>query len=505
MFGHVLDALTSPAATPALVTDYMLALRESLLPVQPYCARVSAENYGRLARLLMDRVVPKLGAAGAGTTSGVTDESAPSAAALAELLRRCPHDLDPLAWEDALDFFVDACEDACVAGTPGGGAPDFKLTQQVLSALSTFLLRWGADVAHEVRPLAAKAAPVFLRIWAAKHAPRKAKDECFAAARTLLMLEALPAAVMPDVLAAAVLELERRSADALRAHAESRAASVRAPELGDPLKWRHLLELIAALWAHRDGGGAGWGMDNSGGSGAGHDDELVDDDDALPRKRARTVDPCVPWPASLGACLQKCVPFQSPILSLRYRCLLVHRWVALVEAACGANRTLLPALALTLSRHGGALQPRSLAATVQPLWQCVQSTLAVDRVAQPVATDAASVVWALRCLRELAKLSGKAPDAQADAAAAAAAAPAAAADDAAMDHAAADAAVAAAAAVGASPHWPEVRTPTGSMRCMRLGHHPSQAQQLTPACLVFASAVHRADCRPPAALDFEPG
>jgi hypothetical protein len=98
---------------------------------------------------------------------------------------------------------------------------------------------------------------------------------------------------------------------------------------------------------------------------------------------------------------------------------------------------------------------------VQPLWQCVQSLLVLDRVAHPNAADAASVVWTLRCLRELAKLSATAPDAPADAADADAA-PAAAADDADTDRAAADAAAAAAAAVGASPHWPEVRTPCGA-------------------------------------------
>jgi hypothetical protein len=315
MFGHVLDALTARAATPALLTDYMFALRESLLPVQPYCARVSEDNYSRLAKLLMDRVVmlPPPGGAGGGGAggggSGVSDESVSCAVALAELLRRCPRDMWPDVWADWLDFFEDACCDPSVAGAHG----EFKLALPVLSALNTFLLRWGADVAHEARPLAAKAAPVFLRIWAGKHSPRKATDECFAAARTLLALEALPGAAaraLPDTLAAAVLELERRTADALRTHAESRAASTRAPELGDPLKWRHLLELIAALWAHRDGGGPGWdAAERSGGARGGHDED-ADDDDALPRKRARTVDPCAPCVAC-----RACHSFRREILS----------------------------------------------------------------------------------------------------------------------------------------------------------------------------------------------
>jgi hypothetical protein len=73
-----------------------------------------------------------------------------------------------------------------------------------------------------------------------------------------------------------------------------------------------------------------------------------------------------------------------------------------LEAACGGSQALLPALALTLRRHGRALPASARAAALQPLWACVAASLAGERLPGPLV--AVGTVWALRCLRELAAL-----------------------------------------------------------------------------------------------------
>jgi hypothetical protein len=81
----------------------------------------------------------------------------------------------------------------------------------------------------------------------------------------------------------------------------------------------------------------------------------------------------------------------------------LRRWAAALQAACGGSQALLPALALLLRRHGGALSASARASALEAVWCCVQSTLSVER-AVPVGLEALGTVWALRCLRELAAL-----------------------------------------------------------------------------------------------------
>jgi hypothetical protein len=120
-----------------------------------------------------------------------------------------------------------------------------------------------------------------------------------------------------------------------------------------------------------------------------------------------------------------------------------------VEAACAGGRALLPALAWALRRHGSQLPQRSLVAAVQPVWRCVLSTLGADRPS----ADAASAVWALRCLRELAKLAARGDTSLGASAAAPDESPAGGAQSSEGD-------VAAASSAAVLPCWAEVRAKT---------------------------------------------
>jgi hypothetical protein len=111
--------------------------------------------------------------------------------------------------------------------------------------------------------------------------PRKIKDECFAVARTLLNLRVLGAVpgLLQATLDAAVSEVEHRAADGGRLRGDSHEP--KGPLLTEEA--RVLMELISDLWAHRAIDGCGWSKEQDGDA----------DDAALPRKRARTLDPCV--------------------------------------------------------------------------------------------------------------------------------------------------------------------------------------------------------------------
>ncbi len=288
IFAHVLEALQAPAATPQLALDYTTTLREVLLPVPAYCARVAEDTYARLIGIFMGRLHAEKKEL---ANLPPPDERQRLGAVLAELLRRCPHDLPLSAWEDCLDFFEVACETAVEGLKLAAGQEAFRPLQQLLGALGVFLLRWGADVAFEAPALAAKAAPLLTAVWGTSQHVGKVREEAFAVARALMQLEALPSVpgLLHATLAAATAEVERRAAAAARSFSESRAAAAaRAPPLGDALEWRALLELIADLWAHRASGAPGW--EAAAPEAGAHVDEA--DGDAVPRKRARTLDPC---------------------------------------------------------------------------------------------------------------------------------------------------------------------------------------------------------------------
>ena len=143
--------------------------------------------------------------------------------------------------------------------------------------------------------------------------------------------------------------------------------------------------------------------------------------------------------------------------------LVPNSWVATVEAACGSSRARLPALALTLRRCGGALPPRALGVVLPLLWNCLQSTLGVERPTR--AADATAALWALRCLRELAKLCAPSADRPRDAAAASVPLD----DDVpeATPHSSATPARTAgtSSAAGATLSWAEVRNTTPRLLC----------------------------------------
>lgn len=265
-------------ATAQLLTDYTTTLRELLLPVPAYCLAANEDSFERLAALFMRRLSRD-------HDSFSPEEMQRMAAALAELLRRCPHDLHRNSWEDCLDFFLDVCEseegsEPALAPT---GATDARTLSHLFASLNVFLLKWGADVAHDTHTLKLLGllAPILLRAWSSQHVTRKIKDECFAVARTLLNLEILGAVpgLLQATLDAAVSEVENRAADSGRLRGDSHEQ--RGPPLSDEA--RLLMELISDLWAHRANDGFGW-----------HKEPDADADDvALPRKRARTLDPCV--------------------------------------------------------------------------------------------------------------------------------------------------------------------------------------------------------------------
>ena len=288
LFDHVYKAMTERTATAQLVTDYTTTLRELLLPVPAYCLVASEDSFIQLAALFMRRLSAR------DQDSFSPEEMQRMAAALAELLRRCPHDLQRGCWEDCLDFFVDLCSSdeggkAVLAPT---GATDARTLSHLFAALNVFLLKWGADLAHDTHALKLLGllAPILLRAWSAQHVARKIKDECFAVARTLLNLEILGAVpgLLQATLDAAVAEVEHRAADSGRLRGDSHEQ--RGPPLGEEA--RLLMELISDLWAHRALDGFGW-----------HKQPDADAEDAaLPRKRARTLDPCVTQP-----CVCRCV------------------------------------------------------------------------------------------------------------------------------------------------------------------------------------------------------
>ena len=279
LFDHVLEAMTTRTATPQLTTDYTTTLRELLLPVPAYCLVASEDSFFQLARLFMSRLSAR------DDVSFSPEEVQRMAAAFAELLRRCPHDLDRSCWEDCLDFFVDLCSDD-ERGEPAlspTGATDARTLSHLFAALNVFLLKWGADVPHDSHTLnlVSALAPILQRAWSAQHVTRKIKDECFAVARTLLDLEILGtvSGLLQSTLDAAVAEVELRAADSGRLRGDGH--ELKGPSLTEEA--RLLMELISDLWAHRANDGVGWHSES---------DAAVDDVE-LPRKRARTIDPCV--------------------------------------------------------------------------------------------------------------------------------------------------------------------------------------------------------------------
>ena len=282
LFTSVNVAMRQDTATAQVITDYTMTLRELLLPVPAYCLMASEDSFTKLADLFMSRLDVR------SHESCSPEETQRMAAALAELLRRCPHDLQRDCWERCLDFFVDLCEvdesgESMLART---SATDTRTSSHLFAALNVFVLKWGVDVAHDAHTLKLLGllAPILLRAWSAQQVPRKIKDESFAVARTLLNLDVLGAVpgLLQATLDAAVIEVEHRAADGGRLRGDSH-------ELKGPLlteEARVLMELISELWAHRAIDGSGWLKEQDGDA----------DDIALPRKRARTLDPCVPLP-----------------------------------------------------------------------------------------------------------------------------------------------------------------------------------------------------------------
>ena len=324
-------------ATAQLFTDYTMTLRELLLPVPAYCLMASEDSFTQLAELFMMRLDAR------SHDSCSPEEMQRMAAALAELLRRCPHDLQRDCWEHCLDFFVDLCEvnetgESMLART---SATDTRTSSHLFAALNLFLLKWGVDVAHDAHTLKLLGllAPILLRTWSAQQVSRKIKDECFAVARTLLNLDVLGAVpgLLQATLDAAVTEVEHRNADGGRLRGDSHEP--KGPLLGEEA--RVLMELISDLWAHRAIGGFGWQKEP--------DNDA--DDVALPRKRARTVDPCValqrlPLAPSCKAdplCRAGGLAWSSPCVTISKCCYL--RWRSLcgvMETNCHSHSSLLP-------------------------------------------------------------------------------------------------------------------------------------------------------------------
>ena len=282
LFSHVNAAMREDTATAQVITDYTMTLRELLLPVPAYCLMASEDSFTKLAELFMIRLDTR------NPDSCSPDEMQRMAAALAELLRRCPHDLQRDCWERCLDFFVDLCEvdesgECMLVRT---SATDTRTSSHLFAGLNEFLLKWGVDVAHDAHTLKLLGllAPILLRAWSAQALPRKIKDECFAVARTLLNLDVLGAVpgLLQATLDAAMSEVDHRAADGGRLRGDSHEP--KGPLLTE--ETRVLMELISDLWAHRAIDGAGWLKEQDGDA----------DDVALPRKRARTLDPCVLMP-----------------------------------------------------------------------------------------------------------------------------------------------------------------------------------------------------------------
>jgi hypothetical protein len=380
LFEHVLKAMAESTATAQLTTDYTTTLRELLLPVPAYCLAVSEETFFDLARLFMNRLRAR------DRDNFTPEEVQRMAAAFAELLRRCPHDLNRDCWEACLDFFVELCEsdDGGESALAPTGVTDARTLSNLFAALNVFLLKWGADVAHDASTLSLVGllAPILLRAWSAQHVTRKIKDECFAVARTLLNIELL--GKMPGLLQAtldaAITEVELRAADSGRLRGDG--PEPKGPSLGEEA--RLLMELISDLWAHRTNDGLGW-----------HSEPNADADDvAMPRKRARTMNPCV----TLQPLAVLFAHLTQPLAS--------RRWTGMVVSVCNSQLVLLPALALALRRHGETVPQHLLSATFQPLWACLRSSVHADRAAC-TPSEALCAIWAIRCLRLLASLSSK--------------------------------------------------------------------------------------------------
>ena len=423
VFLHVVTALQHPNATPQLSADYLTLLRKHLLPVQDLVRKAPADAVNRLLYHLMDR----LDGREEWDLSG--EDVARTATTLADLLTHEPHDLHPPDWEAVARFLHGALSDVAAGtaqaaglggaggssvGGAGGGAADGRQLSPLVAATHAFLLRWGADTALGLTPLAAAFLANAVRVWASANALPRLREECFASARCLLrlgVLQTVPGGLRA-VLSAALSETRRRSAEAQRAAMEERAGVRGGGLLGDGrgagggggahalsafltsqanqlcgpgqhLAARQVLELVADLWAHRAAGERGWAVaedEDEEGGGGGREGPISP---PAPRKRARPND----------------------------------EWTLVFDEALSDPPALLPPLALLLHRTGPAGDstgpPRRQRAQLAPqLWQLAHASLGGGGAAGGggggvTAADASVSLWALRCLRELAKLDAR--------------------------------------------------------------------------------------------------
>jgi hypothetical protein len=337
--------------TPALIQDYTVLLRKHLLPVPDYCLKAHMETYKNLISVFMERLVKP------------HDDEARSMATLADLLHYCPVDLRTGELHELSVLLQSAC-DVCLESAEGTAMPSTRVVEPLLAACNALLVRFGADAAHSLTPLATSLTPLMTRVWGTTQALPKLKDECCLATRALLqvgVLQEVPGALR-SVQVAVLAEVTRRAADLERVNRDERAGRGGAAPLtaASRTAGKMALELVAELWAHRLRGEPGWA--------AGGDGNVSPDGDG-PRKRARVAD----------------------------------EWSLIFDQVCGSPDALLPAFALLLHRHPDTLPHQALCRTVTDLRLLVEPGLR----AGPRGNDVAVALWALRCLRSIAEAQGR--------------------------------------------------------------------------------------------------
>ena len=340
--------------TPALIQDYTVLLRKHLLPVPDYCLKASTETYKNLISVFMERLVKS------------HDDEARSMATLADLLQYCPVDLRTGELHELCILLQSAC-DVCLESVEGTAMPSTRVLEPLLAACNALLVRFGADAAHSLTPLATSLTPLVTRVWGTITVLPKLKDECCLATRALLrvgILQEVPGALR-SVQAAVLAEVTRRAADLKRVNRDERTGRGGAAPLtaASRIAGKMALELLAELWAHRLRGEPGWA--------AGGDGDVSPDGNG-PRKRARVAD----------------------------------EWSLMFDQVYGSPDALLPAFALLLHRHPDTLPQQALSRTVTDLRLLVEPGLR----AGPRGNDVSVAMWALRCLRSIADAQGRTLD-----------------------------------------------------------------------------------------------
>ncbi|KAL4452130.1 hypothetical protein ABPG75_007792 [Micractinium tetrahymenae] len=161
LFRHIAEVLDAVGLSSAMGADYAAALRTHLLAVPEYCACSSAHTFQALLNVHMD-AIETFGKKPADRQEREAEEAVRALGTMSALLAAFPGDMEPLFQDDCINFFRTLADGLEQMGESAPSAAH-RLAPPLLTAVNTFLLANGRDVAASLPPLHAALHGLVLR------------------------------------------------------------------------------------------------------------------------------------------------------------------------------------------------------------------------------------------------------------------------------------------------------------------------------------------------------